>query len=143
MNNLEKLHDLAHREKVAIISTSLEADKSMIISDGENTVIALDKKKMESKEEEYVRLMHELGHHQTDSFYRANSTRDQRRTAEYRAKRWQYENFLTLEDIQAVVDRGVLENFEIAEELGVTAEMIVDAVLYWESRGKRIRRNYY
>ena len=139
MTNLEKLYDMAYKEKVPILYTSVAESKSMIARDDEICLIALDRDKINSSSEERVCLMHELGHHQTDSFCNVKSTKDERARFEFRANRWAYINHLPFADIQKMVDQGYCMDYEIAEELGFTVEFVRGAVEYYEQRGLRLR----
>jgi Zn-dependent peptidase ImmA (M78 family) len=85
-----------------------------------------------------VHLAHELGHCATDSFYRRHMPAYCRGQLENRADRWAYERLTPAADIQAALDAGIREPWELAERFGVTDEFMAGALRYYtETRGVR------
>jgi hypothetical protein len=67
-----------------------------------------------------------------------------RRRNETRADRWAYEHVLPFDDIQAALDMGNRETWELAEHFEVTNEFMVGALRYYtETRGMRFSAEKY
>jgi hypothetical protein len=85
---------------------------------------------------ERERLAHEIGHCETGSFYRRDIPGLCRGKLENRAGRWAYEHVLPFDDIQAALDDGMRETWQLAEHFDVTEEFMTGALRYYtETKG--------
>jgi Zn-dependent peptidase ImmA (M78 family) len=81
--------------------------------------------------EEKTRLAHEVGHCETGTYYVRHMPKICRRRNENRANRWAYENVLPFCEIQAALDEGNHDIWELAEYFDVTDEFMAGALRYY------------
>ena len=94
-------------------------------------VIAIDPTKIRSQAEHKVKLGHELGHCVKGAFYNPSSPWDIRQRHENRADRWEIQQLIPFEDMQAAFHEGCVTPWDLAERFGVTEAFIKKAFEYY------------
>lgn len=88
--------------------------------------------KLESSEEEKVKLAHELGHCETGSFYNRYSPYDIRGKHEQTANRWAVKKLVPKSELVRLLKKG-FARWELAESFEVTEDFINLAIrMYFE-----------
>ncbi|MCL2406896.1 MAG: hypothetical protein FWC95_03090 [Defluviitaleaceae bacterium] len=141
MTNLEKIKDFIDKEGIPVVQMELEEGCAMVVKRAGLALIALDKSQINSPEEEYVVLLHEMGHCKENAMYTTHVAREEHKRKEFRADKWAYLYALPFEEIQKHVDSGLTSDEEIAEATGLTAGFVRNAVEYYALYGKCIQRN--
>lgn len=89
---------------------------SIQLTDGTCAVV-MDPTMFTSNADETWKLSHELGHCETCSFYNRYSVLDERCRNEERADRWAIKHALPFEDLEAAIESGARELWELADIL--------------------------
>ena len=86
-------------------------------------------------------LGHEIGHCATGCTHAVSSPWDLVEKHEYKADRWAFEHYLPPEELQAAMDAGLTEPWQLAEWYGFPEQYVRRALEYWtQRRGVRFRR---
>ena len=130
--NQNDLYSFAEENNITVAEFPLKKTLSLAIMDTDNDCyIAMDSKRMKSTVEKNERLIHELGHCMTGSFYSRHTPLITRSKCEYRANKWAIENYIPFEDFKEAIRRGCNNYEELAEHFDVTPEMIGKAYTYY------------
>lgn len=133
MNELYRLYHLAEKNGITVDGFDLKSRDALSFADGEgNCYIAIDPFKLESEADEKAKLAHELGHCMTGSFYDASSPYDIRQRHENRADRWAILNLLPREELEAAVENGYTEAWQLAELFSLPEHIIRRAVWFYK-----------
>lgn len=127
----ERLIDFAHNKGTVIYEHPLPETKSVSVKIGEGCYIGIDRDALERDKERSVRLAHELGHCETDSFYCIYSPLVTREKLERRATVWAIEHTVPPERLSALIREGMREVWELAERFEVTEEFMAAALEYY------------
>ena len=98
--------------------------------------IAVDYAQLENSSEEKVLLAHEIGHCVTGAFYNRENILDVRGRHEYRANRWAVKKLIPWQQLQEVLDIGIIEPWELAEYFEVTEDFMHTALKIYRCQGK-------
>lgn len=79
-----------------------------------------------------IHLAHELGHCLTGSFYNIYAPLDNRIKHELLADRWSYKMLVPLCNLQAAINNGIYQTWDLADYFCVTEEYIKKAVIYYQ-----------
>ncbi len=93
--------------------------------------IVLNPEQIPDAASEKTILAHELGHLQTGSFPSA-SPADLDGRHEERANRWAIRTLLPADELCAALEGGMVELYQLAEHFGVTEELVLKAVEYYQ-----------
>ena len=89
MRSLSEFYRLAEREQVTVDLFRLTRRESMSLLDADGRChIAIDPRRLRSERDERTKLVHELGHCLTGSFYSRDTDYDGRLRQENRADKW-------------------------------------------------------
>lgn len=81
--------------------------------------------------EKNTRCAHELGHNKTGAFYTRNDPPCIRRRMENRANKWAIEHAVPKADMEAAIECGCTETWDLAERFNVTEGFIKKAIWYY------------
>ncbi len=84
--------------------------------------------RLETSAEEVSILAEEIGHHLTASGDILDQSRAGNRKQEQRGRMWAYDRLIGLSGIVRAYRRGCRNRYEMAEELGVTEELLAEAL---------------
>jgi hypothetical protein len=96
---------------------------------------ALDTARVENTVEKTVILSHELGHHETGSFYNICSHADERIKHEYRADTWAVQYLLAPDALQDAISHGHTDTLDLAEFFNVTISFLLRAFDIYARKG--------
>lgn len=126
---VNQICNIAESENVTIYALTLEKREalSMMDSDG-NCYIAIDPLRVVSSADGKTKLAHELGHCVMGAFYNVYTTLDIRQKHENTADKWAIKKLIPEEELDAAVEEGCTEMWQLAEYFGVTEPFIRKAV---------------
>lgn len=135
MNNLDDLYALAEEEHIEIFAFSLPATSSVSTMELDGTCyIGIDPFEIDSYAQEAQHLAHELGHCITGSFYNKYSNCDIRARHEYKANKWAIKKLIPQDELEAAVNSGLTELWELAEYFNVPVSFMQKAVEYYKEQ---------
>ena len=129
----EKLNEYAHTHGTCVYEYDLPKTRSVSTKLGDACFIGIDRARLTRADERTVHLAHEIGHCETDAFYCIYSPLVTREKLERRATVWAITHTVPIEELQALVRRGVREEWELAEHFEVTVEFMHAALEYYKS----------
>lgn len=129
----DDLYDYATERDISVLNVDLPNNKSVsAMSKSGKCYIGIDPMKLESSEEEKVKLAHELGHCETGSFYNRYSPCDIRGKHEQTANRWAVKKLVPKTELVRLLKKG-FARWELAEHFEVTEDFINLAIrMYFE-----------
>ncbi len=129
----EKLCDLAQARGTTVYEYSLPKTRSVSAKLGEQTFIGIDTGRLTESDERAVCLAHELGHCETDAFYCVYSPLLTRDKLERRATVWAITHTVQKDRLDSLIASGISEEWELAEQFGVTVEFMHCALEYYKN----------
>lgn len=127
---LNELENLAERENIKITNYRMKKKKARIVNYG-SPYIFMDYSKIDSQTEEKCILAEELGHYYYDAYYTINSDQTLINKQEFRANKWAFKQLISPTKIKNLLSQGINTKYEIAEELGVTEDLLCLAYQYY------------
>ena len=129
---LQDLYDLADEQNIEVIQYPMSKNGSLsVMSQNGSCYIGMDERIQDGSAEERVHLSHELGHCITGSFYNVYSALDVRQKHENQADKWAIKALIPQDALNAAVENGYTEIWELAELFDVTYEFMQKAVCYY------------
>lgn len=132
MTTLEKIYDLLHEYCVDVIDCRLKGNVAVAFEDG---YVGLDTHRVETSMEAASHLGHEAGHFISGEFYHAWNRYEDRSKAEFRASKAMWLFLMPPEDVQAAIDTGYTENWQLAEWFGLMEDDVCRARKYYLANG--------
>lgn len=108
----------------------MKKKKARIVNYG-SPYIFMDYSKIDSQTEEKCILAEELGHYYYDAYYTINSDQTLINKQEFRANKWAFKQLISPSKIKDLISKGISTKYEIAEELGVTENLLCLAYQYY------------
>ena len=131
MTALEELRQEAADSGAEVIDWTFQTDRIKgLYCDG---MIALNRS-IETSAEQTSVLAEELGHHLTASGNILDLSDARSRKQELRGRIWAYNRLIGLRGILRAYNAGCRNRYEMAELLGVTEEMLQEALAYYRAR---------
>lgn len=129
---LLELYQLADAEHIPVYSFDLPQTQSLSLMNNDGScAVAIDPFGLNSTKDEKIRLAHELGHCVTGSFYNRYSDFDIKAKSEYKADKWAIKKLIPKDELQAALEQGYTEPWDLAEYFNVTEEFIIKAINYY------------
>lgn len=122
MTNYEKLSIKAQKQDLKVVEVDLEANDGFYC-DG---YIFINKSL--NDKEKYCVLAEELGHYETTYGNILDQNNINNVKQELKARRWGYKHIVTLEGIIEAFENNCLNEYEMAEYLGVTDEYFKECI---------------
>ncbi len=126
----EKLIKLSEDNDIEVIEKPLKGKIKGLYAD---RVIAINSK-IETTAEKVGVIAEELGHHYTTSGNILDQSKVENRKQETKARRWAYERCVGLIDLVQASKEGIRNAYELAEYLGVTEELLNEALNYYKEK---------
>lgn len=124
---LNTLYDLAEKENIKIYNYNIDDVNGAFINYNNVNAIAINYKKIDSTAKEKCVLAEELGHYYYDATYSPLcSDKNYISKQEYRAKKWAIKTLIPPSKI-----KNSTSIYDLAEELGVTEDIIMLAYNYY------------
>ncbi len=127
---LEKLYNIAEKENINVINFKMQ-NKAIIGCVGNNYSIGLNYSIINNSSEEKTILAEELGHYYCNALYNSNYSDIEIHKREFRATKWAFKTLVPYYKLQKLHEEGCKYNYEFAEKLGVTEELIEKAYNYY------------
>ena len=127
---LNDLENLAERENIKVTNFKMKKKKSRIVNYG-FPCIFMDYSRIDSQTEEKCLLAEELGHYYYDAYYNIDSDQTLIDKQEFRANKWAFKQLISPSKIKNLISKGINTKYEIAEELGVTEDLLCLAYQYY------------
>lgn len=129
----EKLTTYAQARGTAVYEYPLPETRSVSAKVGDATYIGIDSTRLRDADERAVCLAHEIGHCETDAFYCVYSPLVTRDRLERRATVWAIEHTVEKNRLDSLLSSGIREEWELAEQFGVTVEFMHAALEYYKN----------
>lgn len=129
--NLDKLYDIAEKEKIDIINFKMKKSKARIINT-DNSYIFIDYSRVHTYTEEKCLLAEELGHYYFAAYYSFSSSQIDIDKQEYKALKWKSLVCVPLKSILSCFKQGICNLSDIATELQVEPTMVEFAYNYYK-----------
>lgn len=132
MTDLLDLYKLAEEEGITVDGFDLGSREalSLMAPDGD-CYIAIDPFKLESSQDERLKLAHEMGHCVTGSFYNRHAACDVRQQHENRANKWAIEKLIPEAELDSAVADGYTDLYSLAERFDVSVDFMRLAVCWY------------
>lgn len=128
---LNKLYDVATREKVSIINFKMK-NKAIIELIDKEYYIGFNYSKIESITEEKELLAEELGHYYCNAFYNSSSSSSTIAQKEYRANKWKCTVLVSANDFKDAFKKGLKNIYEVADYLCLSEDTVAFAYNYYK-----------
>ncbi|MGN1298141.1 MAG: ImmA/IrrE family metallo-endopeptidase [Clostridia bacterium] len=127
---LNKLYCVAEKENIDVIDFKMK-NKAIIGCIENNYSIGLNYSIIKDSSEEKTILAEELGHYYCNALYNSNYSNTEINKREFRATKWAFKTLVPYSKLQELREEGCKYNYEFAEELGVTEDLIKKAYNYY------------
>ena len=129
---LNRLYNVAENENISVIDFKMK-NKAIIGNINKSYMIGLNYSKIDGTTEEKTLLAEELGHYYCDSLYNENFYKEEIGKNEYRANKWAFKTLIPYSKLLQLKEQGCKYNYEFAEELGVTEDLVEKAYKYYSN----------
>lgn len=129
----ERLTELARAHGTCVYEYPLPENRSVSAKLGDSCFIGIDSTRLTEEDERAVCLAHELGHCETDAFYCIYSPLVTRDKLERRATVWAITHTVPKNRLDTLIASGIREEWELAEQFGVTVEFMHAAIEYYKN----------
>lgn len=126
MKNLEEIYNELEKYNVPVFNVNFPAKKAGIISNGIDTIIAIDYKKIEDSKEEKRIIAEEKAHFETGAMYPFDADKTLIRKMEYKAIKKVYNELIPYEELKKLREQG-LSTAEISDYFEMPVQDIVVA----------------
>lgn len=132
MTDLLYLYRLAEQDRIRVDCFDLRSREALSIMDPDGCCyIAIDPFQLRRESDERQKLAHELGHCETGSFYNRYAACDVRQKHENRADKWAIKKLVPKDELEAAVNAGHTEFWDLAELFSVTEDFMKKAVCWY------------
>lgn len=133
MADILSVYDKLQRNGIEFYRWNLGEDKAATICIDERYGIFMNYGNICSSAEEMVVVAHEGGHIFTGRLHRVNSPYEIVAQHENRADKWAIEELIGEEELNAAVEEGHTEIWDLAEYFGVTEDFMRKAVCWYKN----------
>ena len=136
-NKLNNLYNLADERKYKVVNCDLTKlnQKGMVLEVDNKKSILIDYNRIETTAEETVITAHEIGHAETDSLYKVNSSQEEINRSEYQATKWAVKNLIPFPEYLEALTNGIVEKWQLAEHFNVTEDFILKTHYIYQCQG--------
>ena len=131
MKQLEELYEELHRYNIPVVSVNFNDSKAGIITNGKDTVIAVDYKKIINTKEEKRIIAEEKAHYETGTFYSFNADKATIDRMEYRATKHVYHELIPYDELKTMCLKG-MSLPELSDYFGVPIQDVITAYCLYE-----------
>lgn len=124
-----ELFEFANRKGHEVIYQKFTENDAFSVEINGKCYIGLNHQLSETEETEL--LSHELGHCEYAGFYNVSTPLNTRGRIEYRAKKWQYNQLVPLEELRSEIAHGLTTPWELAEHFNVSEPFLQAACEYY------------
>ena len=127
---LEKLYCIATKENIHLFDFKMK-NKAIIGCIDNKYAIGINYSNIDNFREEKTILAEELGHYYCNALYNRHYSDIEINKREFRATKWAFKTLVPYNKLKELANKGFKYNYEFAEELGVTEELIEKAYNYY------------
>ena len=131
MKQLEELYKELEKYNIPVYNVNFPAKKAGIITNGKDTVIAVDYKKISNSKEEKRIIAEEKAHYETGAFYSFNADKTTIDRMEYRATKHVYHELIPYGELKTMCEKG-LSLPELSDYFGVPIQDVITAYCLYE-----------
>ncbi len=135
MNDLNKLYDIAEKEKIEICENSWSTARARIFEIDKNYIIAFDKNKIENSLQEKEIFAEELGHYYCNALYYLNDNNVQKAKCEYRAKKWAYLALVPIQKLKEKLSKEYVNIYDLADYFEVEPNYMNECINFYNEIG--------
>ena len=132
MKELQEIYNELEKYNVPIINVNFAKKKAGIVSNGVDTVIAVDYSKIKNSKEEKRILAEEKAHYETGTLYPFNADKTIIDKLEYKANKRVYNELVPYEELKTMCEQG-LSIAELSDFFGVPIPDITTALFLYSN----------
>ncbi len=134
MDNLARLYTKINNENISVFDYTISFDtKAVTIETQKKYGIFVDRKKLETIDDEFMVVSHEYGHCKSGATHKINSKYDIIEQHEYRADRQSIIDLLPIEMLEKARSAGCKQPHEIADYLNLPEKFIILAFKHYKN----------
>lgn len=126
MKRLEDIYNDLDKYNIPVFNVNFPAKKAGIISNGIDTIIAIDYKKIEDSKEEKRIIAEEKAHFETGAMYPLNADKTLIRKMEYKALKKVYNELIPYSELKTLREKDYSTS-DISDYFGIPVEDVVIA----------------
>lgn len=111
MKDLNDLYNELEQYNIPVVKVDFQNKKAGIITNGQDTVIAVDYKKIENSKEEKMVIAEEKAHYETGALYLLNADKTTIDKMEYKANKKVYNELIPFSQLKEMCEK----HFSVAE----------------------------
>ena len=132
MKDLNDLYNELEQYNIPVVKVDFQNKKAGIITNGQDTVIAVDYKKIENSKEEKMVIAEEKAHYETGALYKLNADKTTIDKMEYKANKRVYNELVPFDELKAMCEKG-LSIAELSDFFGVPIPDITTALFLYSN----------
>jgi hypothetical protein len=126
MKQLEEIYEELHRYNIPVVDVNFDEMKAGIITNGKDTVIAVDYKKISNSKEEKRIIAEEKAHYETGTFYSFNADKATIDKMEYKANKRVYNELIPYDELKAMCEKE-MSVVELSDHFGIPIQDVLIA----------------
>lgn len=126
MKDLNDLYNELEQYNIPVVKVDFQKKKAGIITDGVDTVIAVDYKKIENSKEEKMIIAEEKAHYETGALYSLNADKTTMDKAEYKARKRVYNELVPFNKLKELCEKH-LSVAELSDYFGIPIQDVLVA----------------
>lgn len=126
MKDLNDLYNELEQYNIPVVKVDFQNKKAGIITDGVDTVIAVDYKKIENSKEEKMIIAEEKAHYETGALYSLNADKTTMDKAEYKARKRVYNELIPFPKLKEMCEKH-LSIAELSDYFGIPIQDVLVA----------------
>ena len=131
MKELLDLYNELEKYNIPVIKVNFPVKKAGSITNGTDTIIAVDYSKIKDSKEEKRIIAEEKAHYETGTFYAFNADKATIDKMEYRATKHVYHELIPYDELKAMCLKG-LSLSELSDYFGVPIQDVITAYCLYE-----------
>lgn len=126
MKQLEELYKELEQYNIPVIKVQFPAKKAGSISNGKDTIIAVDYSKIKDSKEEKRIIAEEKAHYETGTFYSFNADKATIDKMEYKANKRVYNELIPYDELKAMCEKE-MSVVELSDHFGIPIQDVLIA----------------
>ena len=126
MKDLNDLYNELEQYNIPVVKVDFQKKKAGIITDGVDTVIAVDYKKIENSKEEKMIIAEEKAHYETGALYPLNADKTTMDKMEYKARKKVYNELIPFSQLKEMCEKH-LSIPELSDYFGIPIQDVLIA----------------
>ena len=126
MKDLNDLYNELEKYNIPVVKVDFQNKKAGIITNGQDTVIAVDYKKIENSKEEKMIIAEEKAHYETGALYLLNADKTTIDKMEYKANKKVYNELVPFNKLKELCEKH-LSVSELSDYFGIPIQDVLVA----------------